>query len=129
MNLMPVITWLENGCDPKEAAKELRIYQSMIEKQVKYMPLMDTPLAMRFDALDEDQAVKNRGQTLDRLRQRGGLGLSEAAAVKDRRAWRAMTASDALCALATPNSFSASPGKPQSGEALAAIKGDSNEQD
>lgn len=28
MNLMPVITWLENGCDPKEAAKELRIYQA-----------------------------------------------------------------------------------------------------
>jgi hypothetical protein len=23
----PVIAWLENGCDPKEAAKELRIYQ------------------------------------------------------------------------------------------------------
>lgn len=26
-DLMPVITWLENGCDPKEAAKELRIYR------------------------------------------------------------------------------------------------------
>ena len=26
-NLQPVINWLENGCDPKEAAKELRIYQ------------------------------------------------------------------------------------------------------
>jgi hypothetical protein len=25
MNLNPVITWLENGCDPKEAAKELRM--------------------------------------------------------------------------------------------------------
>lgn len=27
-NLMPVIQWLENGCDPKEAAKELRFYQA-----------------------------------------------------------------------------------------------------
>jgi hypothetical protein len=29
-NLNPVITWLENGCDPKEAAKELRIYAAAI---------------------------------------------------------------------------------------------------
>ena len=27
-NLWPVINWLENGCDPKEAAKELRIYEA-----------------------------------------------------------------------------------------------------
>jgi hypothetical protein len=27
-NLMPVILWLENGCDPKEAAKELRLYHA-----------------------------------------------------------------------------------------------------
>lgn len=103
MNLVPAIAWLENGCDPKEAAKELRIYQRMIEKRADYMPLMYTQLAIRFDALDEAQAVKNHGQTLDSLRQRGGLGLSEAAAMKDRRAWQEMTASDALCALATPN--------------------------
>lgn len=29
-NLLPVIQWLENGCDPKEAAKELRVYQQMM---------------------------------------------------------------------------------------------------
>ncbi len=29
-NLDPVITWLEKGCDPKEAAKELRIYAAVI---------------------------------------------------------------------------------------------------
>jgi hypothetical protein len=29
-NLEPVIAWLENGCDPKEAAKELRIYQDVM---------------------------------------------------------------------------------------------------
>jgi len=29
-NLEPVITWLESGCDPKQAAKELRIYAAAI---------------------------------------------------------------------------------------------------
>lgn len=29
-NLQPVISWLENGCNPKEAAKELRIYDEAI---------------------------------------------------------------------------------------------------
>lgn len=27
-DLSAVISWLENGCDPKEAVKELRLYQS-----------------------------------------------------------------------------------------------------
>jgi hypothetical protein len=30
-DLMPVILWLENGCDPKEAAKELRLYHAAME--------------------------------------------------------------------------------------------------
>jgi len=29
-NLLPVIHWLERGCDPAEAAKELRVYQQMM---------------------------------------------------------------------------------------------------
>ena len=29
-NLAAVIAWLENGCDPKEAAKELKLYQSVM---------------------------------------------------------------------------------------------------
>lgn len=28
-DLCPVIQWLENGCDPKEAVQELRIYQGL----------------------------------------------------------------------------------------------------
>ena len=28
-NLTAVINWLENGCDPKEAAKELRLYAAI----------------------------------------------------------------------------------------------------
>ncbi len=35
MNLTPVIQWLENGCDPMEAAKELRLYQAKIDKAMK----------------------------------------------------------------------------------------------
>lgn len=32
-NLEPVINWLESGCDPKEAAKELRIYAEAIRSR------------------------------------------------------------------------------------------------
>ena len=34
-NLEPVINWLENGCDPKEAAKELRLYADAIRARGK----------------------------------------------------------------------------------------------
>jgi hypothetical protein len=34
-NLDPVIAWLENGCDPREAAKELRLYKQAIEARRK----------------------------------------------------------------------------------------------
>ncbi len=34
-DLAPVIAWLENGCDPKEAAKELRIYQQRMRPNVE----------------------------------------------------------------------------------------------
>jgi hypothetical protein len=67
------------------------------------MPLAGTPLAIRFDALDESQAMKNHGQTLARLRERGGLDLSEAAAIREKRKWEPMTHSLALHVLSTPN--------------------------
>ena len=34
-NLTAVINWLENGCDPKEAAKELRLYAAAISARRK----------------------------------------------------------------------------------------------
>ena len=34
-NLDPVIAWLENGCDPREAAKELRLYRESIRARGK----------------------------------------------------------------------------------------------
>jgi hypothetical protein len=30
-DLSPVISWLENGCDPQSAATELRIYKARID--------------------------------------------------------------------------------------------------
>ena len=38
-----VITWLENGCDPKEAAKELRIYRDRMSASVPPAVTVDTP--------------------------------------------------------------------------------------
>ena len=34
-DLTAVINWLENGCDPKEAAKELRLYAAAISARRK----------------------------------------------------------------------------------------------
>jgi len=34
-DLGPVIAWLENGCDPREAAKELRLYKEAIRARGK----------------------------------------------------------------------------------------------
>ena len=50
-NLQPVINWLENGCDPKEAVKELRIYQN----QMKAAPV--DAKAIRAEALEEAAKV------------------------------------------------------------------------
>ena len=33
MNLLPVILWLENGCNPQDAAAELRIYQKKHDEE------------------------------------------------------------------------------------------------
>jgi hypothetical protein len=42
-NLEPVIAWLENGCDPKEAAKELRIYQAVMHPKTPNVELSGPP--------------------------------------------------------------------------------------
>jgi len=55
---------------------------------MKWMPILGTCMAVRFDALNERQAMRNHGQTLDRLAERGGLGPDEAAAILEiRRGW------------------------------------------
>lgn len=40
--LAPVISWLENGCDPQEAAKELRVYEAAIRARGQ-QPTEDNP--------------------------------------------------------------------------------------
>lgn len=49
-DLTCVINWLENGCDPKEAAKELRIYQGRMSVPAQVAPsvTVDTPEIQRF---------------------------------------------------------------------------------
>jgi len=73
-----------------------------LERHVRplaWMPVLGYPLAIPITLLDERQAMENHGQTLERLAERGGLGLAEAAAVAERRRWRNMTADEALAAL------------------------------
>lgn len=78
---------------------------------VPYMPILGTPFAVRMDSLNEQQAMKNHGQTLRRLAERGGLGMQEAAAVAERRSWRSQeSAAEAAAAL-----IAAAPQAPQQG--------------
>ena len=42
-DLSAVIAWLENGCDPKEAANELRIYQQRMRSNAKLTGKAGTP--------------------------------------------------------------------------------------
>jgi hypothetical protein len=67
--------------------------------QPEYMPLMRTGLAIRMDLLDEKQAQRNHGQTLCRLRERGGLSPCEALAIAERREWKRMPFVDCIRAL------------------------------
>lgn len=75
-----------------------------VERPVRplaWMPVLGHPLAIRAALLSEAQAQANHGQTLTRLAERGGLSLSEAAALALRRKWAPMTADDAMAALKT----------------------------
>jgi hypothetical protein len=63
------------------------------------MPVLGHPLAIRADILDAQQAMTNHGQTLERLAERGGLSLDEAAAIAERRRWCELTAGEAMDAL------------------------------
>lgn len=49
-----------------------------------------------FVLLNEEWAQRNHGQSLARLADRGGLIISEAAAIMERRPWREMSDSEAM---------------------------------
>lgn len=68
-------------------------------RPLAWMPVLGHPLAIPAALLDARQAMENHGQTLERLAERGGLSLDEAAAVAERRRWQKMTAEEALAAL------------------------------
>jgi hypothetical protein len=65
-----------------------------------WMPIMGTELAIRGTALDNRQALKNHGQSLWKLAERGGVSPAEALAIAERREFSAMPDADALTALA-----------------------------
>lgn len=44
MNLLPVILWLENGCNPQDASAELRILQKRIDDERHHEILRVTKL-------------------------------------------------------------------------------------
>ena len=73
---LPSVTWKAN--------KEL------------FMPLQGTQLLLKFSALNERQAMKNHGYTLEQLADRGGISLSEAAAIIENRRWRFLTPLESL---------------------------------
>ncbi len=54
-----------------------------------------TPRFIRWDALNEEWADRNHGQTLTRLAERGGLSPCEALANIERRPWRSVALSAA----------------------------------
>lgn len=68
-------------------------------RPLAWMPVLGHPLAIRADILDAQQAMTNHGQTLERLAERGGLSLDEAAAIVERRRWCELTAGEAMDAL------------------------------
>lgn len=80
----------------------------------QWFPLIGTGLAVQRAHLDEQQAQRNHGQSLDRLAERGGLSPSEALAVINHQRWQHMSLKEALTelvALAKPVQH----GQPQGG--------------
>lgn len=63
------------------------------------------PTHVRMSSFHQEWAARNHGQTLERLAERGGLDVTEAAAIYQRRRWRPMLIEDALAAI-EPYAFS-----------------------
>jgi hypothetical protein len=59
----------------------------------------NAPLCVRMEFLCADQAMRNHGQTLELLAERGGLHPSEAVALNLRAPYRSLPVADALQAL------------------------------
>ena len=53
-----------------------------------WMPIMGTRLSIKFSLLSEEWAMRNHGQTLGRLAQRGGICPREAMAIIEGRPFK-----------------------------------------
>lgn len=53
----------------------------MLMPKRTYMPIQDTPFAVKMKVLNAKQAQKNHSQSLDRLAERGGLSAAETLAL------------------------------------------------
>lgn len=53
--------------------------------QREYMPILGGAIFIRMNLLNEDWADRNHGQSLDKLAERGGLSMAEAAAIIQKR--------------------------------------------
>ena len=62
----------------------------------EWMPILGTCLAIPMKLLDESQAKSNHGQTPARLKERGGISLSEAVAIAGKMKWRSLESKRAL---------------------------------
>lgn len=58
------------------------------EPVAQWMPILGTCLGIPMELLDERRARINHRQSLDRLKERGGLSLSEAVAIAESKPWR-----------------------------------------
>lgn len=65
----------------------------------EYMPIMRTGMMVRMSLLDENQALINHGQTLSRLKERGGISACEALAIAEKRKWKFQSAPECMTIL------------------------------
>lgn len=70
------------------------------EVRARFRGLKIEPLPWRIIEPHAAQAWINHGQTLERLRERGGLDASEAVAILEDRTWRSMDTVEAFKRLA-----------------------------
>lgn len=93
-DLTCVINWLENGCDPKEAAKELRIYQGRMSVPAQVAPSVTVDTQEVVDALrayNHDEIGTVEAETLIKKWCVAHAARAVAAAVDDTRAQKAGT--------------------------------------
>lgn len=78
-NVPALIGWAERAA--------AALSQQDTESVQEWMPIIGTCLGIPMALLDERHAKVNHGQSLARLKERGGLSLCEASAIVERKPW------------------------------------------